>query len=102
MCNGGAFAAYLYLYRVRAMSPEGAPSICRVFEHTLRLFQEPGWLGGSGMSNRSDPRDVLIYEIWGNLPSLQAWLTSEARRQAHRAIAPLVAGPAREETFQDI
>jgi len=93
---------YLYHYRVRAVSPEAAPRICQVFEHTLRLFQEPGWLGGSCMINRSDPSDVLIYEIWGNLPSLQAWLTSEDRQQAHQTIAPFVAGPAREETFQDM
>lgn len=93
---------YLYLYRVRAVSPEAAPRICQVFEHTLSLFQEPGWLSGSCMINRSDPSDVLIYEIRGNLQSLQAWLRPEARQQAHQAIALFVAGPAREETFQGV
>ncbi len=94
--------SYLYLYRVRAISPQSVPSICQVFQHTLTLFQEPGWLGGSCVVNLSDACDVVIYERWGNLASLQAWLQSDARRQAHQDLAPFVDGPAKEETFVDV
>lgn len=93
--------SFLYLYRVRATSPQTVRDVCQVFRHTLSLFQEPGWLGGSCVVNRSDPTDVLIYEIWGNLASLHAWLVSEARRHAHRDLAPFVVGGAVEETFED-
>lgn len=94
--------SFLYLYRVRATSPQTVAEVCRVFRHTLSLFQEPGWLGGSCVVNQSDPTDVVIYEIWGNLASLHAWLDSDARRQAHRDLAPFVVGPALEETFEEV
>lgn len=93
--------AYFYFYHVRAVSPEAAPRICVAYRHTLTLVQEPGWVSGSCMINQSDPNSVLIYEVWGSLPPLQAWLASEAFQRMLQAIAPFVTGPAREETFQD-
>ncbi|HVC31874.1 MAG TPA: antibiotic biosynthesis monooxygenase [Chloroflexota bacterium] len=92
---------YLFLFRVHAKSADDVQNVCRVFEHTLRLFQEPGWLGGSCVINLDDSRDVLIYEMWGSLPALRAWLGSEARQEAHRQIAPYVEGPPVETTFQE-
>ncbi len=94
--------SYLYLYRVRAVSPQSVQRICEIFFHTLTLFQEPGWLGGACVVNLSDACDVMIYERWGNLASLRALLESDARRQAHRALEPFVAGPAKEETFAEV
>ncbi|MGH2460280.1 MAG: putative quinol monooxygenase [Chloroflexota bacterium] len=93
---------YLYFYRVRARSVGDVPNICRVFDHTLNLFQEPGWLGGSCVVSVDDPRDVLIYEQWGSLAGLSAWLTSAARQVAHRAIDPYLEGPAHEMTFREV
>ena len=92
---------YLFLYRVRAKSPDVAPDICRVFDHALSLFQEPGWLGGSCVVNLDDPCDVLIYEKWGSLAEMRAWLDSSARQQAHRDLEPYTDGPSRETTYRD-
>lgn len=99
--NGGG-EVYLFLFRVRARSDDMVPTICHVFEHTLSLFQEPGWISGACVLNLADPRDVLIYEIWGSLPALRAWIASEARQEAHRQIAPYLTGPPEEITFEEV
>lgn len=93
---------YLFLFHVRAKSADAVPNICRVFDHALDLFQQPGWLGGACVVNLDDPRDVLIYEQWGNPAGLEAWLTSTARQDAHRAIEPYLDGPPREMTFREV
>ncbi len=92
---------YLFLFRVRAKSPDDAPRICGVFEHALSLFQEPGWIGGACVVNVDDPRDILIYEQWGSLAALQAWQTSAARARAHHDLEPYIEGPPQETTYRD-
>lgn len=93
---------FLFLFRVRAKSESAVPMICRVFEHTMSLFREPGWLGGACVADLEDPREVLIYEMWGSEPALQAWLSSDARVEAHRRLAPYVEGPPAESTYQEV
>lgn len=92
----------LFLFHMRVISPDVVEQVCQVYYHTLRLFQEPGWLGGGCVVNIADPRDVLIYERWGDLTALRAWLRSAARREAHAQAAPFIVGQPEETIFQDV
>jgi quinol monooxygenase YgiN len=93
---------HVFFFRVRAKTPDAADDICRVFRHTLSLFLEPGLQLGRCVVNLTDPRDVLIFEEWGNKAALQAWLTSKARQEAHQQLAPYIIGEPEESIFEEL
>jgi len=84
----------MYIHQVigKANSPEDARQICRLFDHSLRLVQEPGYARGFCAINQEDPLTVLIQEEWYNLAGLRYWQSTEAYHQLQREMRPLMEG----------
>lgn len=93
---------YFATYTSRAKSPEDAEQICRLFRHSLNLRQEPGFTQAYCTVDVDDPRAVFVVELWGNLPSLRAWVDSAAHRQLLQQITPLIEGPVETILYEEL
>lgn len=85
---------YMYIHQIigRANSPEDARKICRLFDHSLSLVQEPGYARGFCAIAQGDPLLVLIQEEWYNVAGLRSWQGTEAYRKLQREMRPMMEG----------
>lgn len=84
---------YLYHLCLRAASAEAAVELCRLARQVFAFFPEPGFIRGTCVVDVNDPQAVCVLEEWGNLPAVQAWITSPARANLERQVMHLTEGP---------
>ncbi len=86
--------AHMYVHQIigRANSREDALEICRLFDHSLSMVQEPGYARGFCAIEPSDPLSMLIQEEWYNLAGLRSWQSTEAYRKLQQQMRPLMEG----------
>ena len=92
---------YTYHFKLRAKSTEDAEIVCRFYRQSLQLIPKPGFVRGTYAIGYEDRRTILIEQHWGSLPALQAWLSSDTRRQLIAEIADLVDGPGEISIYEE-
>lgn len=92
---------YIVHVLMRTRQPDNADRICRVVRQTIRLLQQPGYVGSTCAVQLDDRRSVLVEEHWGSLAALRSWLGSPEWSQVLQQIEPLIESPPNVTIFEE-